>query len=202
MGKETVSLVILAGGEGRRLGLDKLWLRHQGQLVILKLIEQFQDLCSETIVALGRPKSIPTGLNAKFVEDVIPGAGPLSGLHAGLVHISSPLALVLACDMPFVSPQLARLLIDRGARAQKPVVCQIFRFLEPFPGVYPRNLLPVVEKSAQSQYGVQRFLAEVSPVVVPEEEVRQIDPELRSFININTLEDRQKWLSTENPPLL
>jgi len=174
--------------------MDKLWLAHQGKLVVADLIERFQGRGTEAVVAMGHSKPIPKELKAKFVEDLIPGGGPVAGLHAGLVHIPSPWALVLACDMPFVSRKLVDLLLAQAQKTGLTTVCEIGGFLEPFPGVYSRALLSVLEQAVREKLGVQRFLRSVPHAVIPEVEVRQADPQLRSFVNINAREDHLRWL--------
>ncbi len=51
--------------------------------------------------------------SARVVADIIPNQGPLSGIHAGLSHARYPQAFVIGCDMPFVIPELVKMLLNK-----------------------------------------------------------------------------------------
>lgn len=123
------------------------------------------------------------------MEDLYPGRGPLAGIHAGLTVARFPRCLVVACDMPFLRPELVELLLSR-AKGEKAVVCQIRGYLEPFPGVYPQRLGPHMERALRvGELGVQDLLRRVPLELIPESHVRQVDPRLQSFINLNSPAD-------------
>lgn len=185
--------MVLAGGNGQRLGLDKALLFQDGRPLLPDLVEALGRQFPEVLVAVGRRRAFPFHLGAREVEDRLPGKGPLSGLHAGLAAASHSRALVVACDMPFPSGELLALLC-RAAGPTQAAVCRINGYIEPFPGAYPRAFLPEVEQALRDGLGAQAFLRRVPHVVVPEEEARRVDPELRSFVNLNTPGDVRRWL--------
>lgn len=183
----------MAGGNGQRLGLDKACLCREGRPLLPDLVAVLGRQFPEVLVAVGRRRAFPFSVGAREVEDLIPGKGPLSGLHAGLAVASHPLVLAVACDMPSPAPEILALL-HRAAGPAQAAVCRIRGYIEPFPGAYPRAFLPQVEQALGDGLGVQAFLARVPHVTVPEEDVRRVDPELRSFVNLNTPQDVRRWL--------
>ena len=185
MGHE-ITGVILAGGAGGRLGRDKARLSLGGEPVLARLVRLLFRFCPEVLVAIGRRRGLVPPPRARLVEDLLPGRGPLSGLHAGLSHATCPLCLVVACDMPFLSQGLLRRLVG-AAMPDRAVAFEIRGYIEPFPGLYPRTLRPQVEVALRTgELGVQALLRRVPHLLLPEEEARAVDPGLSSFVNLNT----------------
>jgi len=190
-----ISAIVLAGGNGQRLGLDKARLVWKGESLLARLVQLLKEHCDEVLIAVG--KSRPLGIQNRVlvVEDRFPIKGPLSGLHAGLSAATFPCCLVTACDMPFLSPELLELLLSRPITGARVLACEIGGYIEPFPAVYQRDILPLIERAIDSdQLGVQDFLRRISYLAISEQEVRAIDPELCSFVNLNTPTDIQRWL--------
>ncbi len=174
--------------------MNKARLVVHGQPVLVHLAKVLAPFTSEVLVACGKNSGhdFPLPPGAKGVEDLFPGLGPLSGVHAGLVHASFPVCLVVACDAPFLSPSVLARLVREVERAQ-PVTFSVRGFLEPFPGLYPKALLPLVEAALRSgRLGMQDLLRAAQAKVLPEAEARPADPNLSSFINVNTPEDLGK----------
>lgn len=180
--------MILAGGNGSRLGSDKARLVFAGQPILHRQVQILRDLgFEEILVAVGRPRSLPLPTGVVAVEDRYPGLGPLAGIHAGLLAARAQACLVVACDMPFLIPALLRELLDLERTAVK--VCVRQGFIEPFPGVYPKAILPALERNLRrGELSVQKFIRSVAHIFVPEEKTARLDPEARSFMNINTWE--------------
>lgn len=188
-----MSGAVLAGGEGSRFGADKAGLVVDGTPVLRRLVGLLSGLCGEVVVAVGRRRPLPFPPGARPVEDPLPGTGPLGGVYAALTAIRGEACLVLACDMPFVSRALLRRLC-RHAGEGKAVVFEINGHVEPFPGVYPRSLLPRLEGYlGKGGRGVQAFLRTVPLRLLPEGEARRLDPGLLSFANVNAPEDLDRW---------
>jgi len=184
-----LSGAVLAGGAGRRLGIDKAGLLIDGFPVLTRILTLLEGFCDEVVVAIGERRPLPVPVEARFVEDAFPGRGPLAGIHAALAATAGESCLVVACDMPFVS----RDLLERLRREANPWAAVVFRignYLEPFPGLYPRSLLPRLEEAlVTGALGVQEFLRRVPVRFLPEGEARRVDPGLRSFTNVNTVRD-------------
>jgi molybdopterin-guanine dinucleotide biosynthesis protein A len=181
--------VILAGGQATRLGRHKPNVAIGGRPLIQWVADALEPVASELVVSLSPGQARPlmsSGLPVRFVEDEARGLGPAAGLAAALRVVSAKAALVLGCDTPFVSPDLLRYLASAwpGHGAVVPVTEE---GPQPLHGVYGVDVLPAVEQALRDGvYRMQRLLDRLEVRYVPEAEVRSVDPELRSFLNVNT----------------
>ncbi len=163
--------------------------------MLLHQIEALRKLgFSEIVVALGEKRPLPVNVGIPVVEDKFNQRGPLAGIHAGLTAISAPAAIVLACDMPFLVPNLMHELF-RLSQTNKIAVCLRKGYIEPFPGVYPKLLIPILEKTLRGKnWGVQKFIQSAPHAFLPEEKTCELDPEGLSFVNINTRAEAKELL--------
>jgi molybdopterin-guanine dinucleotide biosynthesis protein A len=184
-----VSAIILAGGNSTRMGQDKATLPWGDSDILHCLVAALQGSCQEIIVVSNCPRKLPTSV--RIVADIIPGQGPLSGIHAGLYHSSYPHAVIIGCDMPFIVPEFVRLLVDKspGWDAVVPIHNQK---LEPLLAVYGKPCLPVIEKLlVDGDCRVSSLLATVRCLQLPEAEWRSIVASDNVFRNLNTYKDYQ-----------
>lgn len=185
------SIVIQAGGESRRMGQNKALMPFLGQPMIQRVVERLGGLGDEMLVTTNQPEAFQF-LGLPLVADVLPGTGALGGLYTALLAAHAPRVLVVACDMPFVSPQLARLELDLlTAEDWDVVIPTTLEGLEPLHAVYRRETcIPAIERALQEQK--RRMISWFGDVRVRElslEEVRAVEPELRAFMNVNTPEE-------------
>ena len=115
------AVLVLAGGEGRRLGGPKAWLEWQEMPLLLHLLGRLGGLADRPpLVAAGRGMELPAGAYDR-VDDDPPGAGPLGGLAAGLSVLEKTMpearVAVAACDGPFTVPRLFRFLAGAAPKA-------------------------------------------------------------------------------------
>jgi molybdopterin-guanine dinucleotide biosynthesis protein A len=189
------SLVILAGGLSRRMGRDKAALPAGDGTLIEHLARRLAPVVDETIIAGGSGRPALPGVT--MVEDRYPGLGPLAGMHAGLLASRSPLVWVVGCDLPDADPGLAPLLCGL-ARDVDAVVPRIDSEPQGVCAVYDRALAPRIEGLlAAGERRVTMLLAASNVRYVTPDELRAVDPELRSFRNINTPDDYRAWLMTQ-----
>jgi molybdopterin-guanine dinucleotide biosynthesis protein A len=184
---EPVEAFILAGGASRRMGTDKSQLLLNGQSLTQRIAETLRKVAF-TVTIVGRSFDDPL---VKSIEDVYPQWGALGGVHTALSACRTDWAIVVACDMPFVSSDLfARLAGYRGLfEAVAPVqpdgrpqpLCAIYR-------VSP--CLTTAEKLIQS--GERRpvtLLQSVRTRWVAFEELDDLAGASAFFDNMNTPED-------------
>jgi molybdopterin-guanine dinucleotide biosynthesis protein A len=107
----TVSGAVLAGGSGSRVRHDKALLILNGTSFLERSIRILQPAVSHLVVAAGKANRYALqGVEA--IEDPIPGCGPLGGILAALEESTADAVFVLACDLPFVTTDLIRFLIE------------------------------------------------------------------------------------------
>lgn len=181
-----LSGVILAGGRGSRFRGDKRGLLVDGVPVLVRLARLLRKFCDGVVISIGPGQRPPLAQGVRVVEDLFPGKGPLAGIHAALATIQAEACLVVACDMPFVSRAILAELLRRCPPGHA-AAFELRGYIEPFPGLYPRALLPRLEVALRAgELGVQDFLRRSPLVLIPESTARALDPELRSFLNVNT----------------
>lgn len=193
MNKTTdVSAIVLGGGLSTRIGRDKGGLILDGKPLALRALEALGELFEELIYVINDPMAAPAFAKIKLAKDDVPHLGPLGGILAGLKVSKAPRAFVVGYDMPFVSPELVRFLVDYDVDADVVVPVTGGRY-EPLHAVYSRRCIPVIaDRLAAGKRQITGFFDKVKVVTVDETAVRKIDPALRSFFNINTPDDLQR----------
>jgi molybdopterin-guanine dinucleotide biosynthesis protein A len=183
-----LTIAIQAGGESRRMGQDKALMPFLGQPLIGRVVGRLTPIADEVIVTTNRPADYAF-LALPLFSDVHPGRGALGGLYTALSSARQPLVAVVACDMPFASPDLlafqARLLEAESADVVIPFLKDGY---EPLHAVYRRETcLPAVEWAlANEQWKLIAWFSKVKVRVLTAEECRQHDPAGLAFANINT----------------
>lgn len=180
--------VVLAGGQSRRMGRDKALLDFGGKSLLERVVEVVSQVCDPVLIVTNSP-SCHAFLGLEMVGDLLPGRGALGGIHAGLFFSPTPRAFVVACDMPLLNPDLIRYLVGQPTKWDV-VVPKVGARLEPLHAVYSKRCLgPVEEALLKGKRSIVGFYPRVRVKEVAEEELRRLDPELRSLINLNTPQD-------------
>jgi molybdenum cofactor guanylyltransferase len=188
-----VSGIILAGGQSRRMGRDKALIDFRGRPIIAHVIDTLRALTNDIVVISNR-SDLYHPWEARVVPDYDPPCGPLGGIAAGLQAMESELAIVVACDMPFLNVSLLRWLIDQAADYDA-VVPRTGEEFEPLHAVYRRTCNhPIVQRIMQGDRRVISFFADVRLRPIEEAAWRVIDPDGRSLVNLNTPGDLNRWL--------
>jgi molybdopterin-guanine dinucleotide biosynthesis protein A len=187
---EAVTGVILAGGRASRLGgVDKAALDIDGRPVIERVIAALSSV-AERLIAIVNDDRFDADARLTVIRDPDPHAGVLPALQAALAATTTPLAVVVACDMPFLHAGLIAHLID-SARDVDAVVPIVDGRPEPMHAVYRAEPCSsaIGAALARDQRRMIAFLDDVRTLRVDEATLRQFDPDLRSFFNVNTPED-------------
>ena len=124
--------------------------------------------------------------SVRIVTDALPDVGPLMGLYSGLRAIQSEHALVTAVDLPLLQSDLLAFLLAQplDELIVVPIVADLPQVLL---AIYPRRLLPTIEERLREGRRDPRSLLQVAPVrFIEEAQLRIVDPQLRSFLNVNT----------------
>ena len=186
----TISVIILAGGESRRLGRDKSLLELDGQPLIARTVHTLTALSDDLVVVTNNATRYQgLALPARYVPDEERGMGSLMGLYSGLKAIQHSHALAVACDMPFLNLPLLRYMLPL-AQNYDVVIPKLGDFLEPLHALYGRACLPPMARLlAQGRRQILAFFPEVRTHYVAEAEIDRYDPLHLSFVNVNTPEE-------------
>lgn len=184
---ENVCGVILAGGASRRMGRDKAMLTLDNETFIDRIAAAMIAVLSEVLFS-GSDIARAGCDGLRSVPDEIPSIGPLGGIYSAFQCTNAGALLVAACDLPFITSDLLKCLLD-FSRSNAVVYAADSREAQPLLGVYPRCILPVLDRYlCCGGRSVHRFLAEIEsfPVRV-DEHIRHYDT--RSLLNVNTPEE-------------
>jgi len=145
----------------------------------------------EVVVVTRKTEDLPL-FDVRRVTDRYPGMGVLAGVHAGLEAAREPWAYVVAGDLPLLDPALLRALADLADRECDVVVPRWRGELEPLHALYrPSVCAPAAEVALrQGRRRIVAFYPHVQVCELEESAVARIDPEGRSFFNVNT---RREW---------
>jgi len=195
-----LSGIILAGGRSQRMGTDKALLPFPGDsspsstsptTFLTRLTAVLTSCCTEVVVVARDPAQASLYANlddpsVRLICDSVPGGGPLIGLSSGLSAIKTPAAFVVAVDMPFIEPAMLSHLhaLYRDDTLLIPLVGGIPQVML---AIYPRSILPIIREHIEQGQRSLRCLLEAAPVqYIEEAQLRQADPQLRSFVGVNT----------------
>jgi len=196
--QSSVSGVILAGGQSRRLGRDKAVEPVGGQPLIRRVIESVSPISSEIVVVVAdraRGEALPLAEGHRVALDIYPGKGSLGGIFSGLTAVQQEWGLVVACDMPFLNLELLRYMMSLREDVDA-VVPVLEGRPEPTHALYSRACLPYIEERLKADdLKIARFFDEVRVKYVPEEAISRFDPDYLSFFNINSQSDLDKALA-------
>ena len=119
---QDVTLVVLAGGEGRRMGgADKGLVNYRGRALVEHVLERMTPQVGAVVVSANRNADRYAAYGHPVVADVRPGFnGPLAGIEAALAMVRTPWALVVPCDLPRLPLDL---LICLAGEASAAVAC-------------------------------------------------------------------------------
>lgn len=194
-----VAAVALAGGESRRMGVDKLSLRFGEESMLGRICRLLAPVGNHTIVVLARDQpEPPLPDEISFARDALSFAGPLAGLVAGLGRareLGCEYCFACGCDNPLLEPALARMLLDRvvGFEVCAPVVAGA---PQPLFAVYETRLVGQLETCPElAGKGPIALVDRFRSQLVAEDELRAYDPRLNSFLNVNTPEEYRRALS-------
>lgn len=185
-----VSGIVLAGGQGRRMGgVDKGLQILRGKPLVAWVIERLAPQVSEVLINANQNPEAYARFGYRVVPDTIGGfAGPLAGLHAGLAAASQPLAVTVPCDSPFLPHDLVARL--RAALDQNSADLAVAKT-----GDQPHPVFSLVRRGVRDS--LEKFLAgggrKIDAWYAALEVVEvAFDDEAEAFANINTLEELKK----------
>ena len=207
------SAVVLAGGRGRRMGMvEKTLLEFEGKTIIERLLESLFRVVDEVVLSVrdiaqkDKFRQVLEKFPAReirFCFDTLEDAGPLDGIRAGLLESRSEYSFVCAGDMPFVNFRVVDLLFEKASGHDAALPRWEDRKFEPLHAVYSKKLIPEIEKAFEKERcSVLTPVFEMQDVIFVEvSEIKELDPELRTFANINTVEDMERMIGSADKKL-
>lgn len=184
------------------MGCDKATLRAGPESLLERVVGTLSEVVDEVIV-VGPRREQARIQNGRFIDDLVPHAGPLGGIATGLSQMQGDVAAVVACDLPFLNGKLVTYLLSL-ATGYDAVVPRVDGRAQPTHAVYARG---AIGAALRHMHGGRLSLTDLLEALdvrwVEDDEVRSIDPLALSFVNVNTPEDWTRWghiaASTDSP---
>jgi len=197
--RQRISCAVQAGGSSTRMGFDKATAPFRGRTLVEGVLAAVAPAGSELVVTTGRGDDLAFldglrfgGMPVRVAPDLPGPAGAMRGVASSLAAASGPLVCIVACDMPFVSPDLMLGLARRvEAEGLDACVPRTSKGLEPLCAVWRRDACLAAAKAllAEGRERIRLLLDEVRAGYLGEDEIIALAGDLGCFANINTPED-------------
>lgn len=182
-----------------RMGCDKARMAFCGEPLIERVLGRLAQVAGELVVTTSRPGELDYleqrtfgGLVPRVVADLKGSAGAMRGIASSLVAARQPLVAVVACDMPFVSPELIGALADRvEAEALDVCVPREERGIEPLCAVWRRDACAPVacELLAGDRQRIRCLIDRLNAGYLDEPRIVEVVGSTLCFENVNTPEE-------------
>jgi molybdopterin-guanine dinucleotide biosynthesis protein A len=151
-----ITAFVLAGGKSSRMGRDKGLLEFNGKHLIDHVIEKLLPVVDSVIIISNQSGYHDLGL--PVIEDEIKNIGPAGGIYTALKYSKTNLNFIAACDMPFITTEAIKYIIDQTEDFEICIPLNQGR-IEPLFGVYSKECLPIWEQSVlKGEYKLQNLM--------------------------------------------
>jgi molybdopterin-guanine dinucleotide biosynthesis protein A len=181
--------VIQAGGKSTRMGGEpKALMDVGGARIVDRVVRALREVSDDLLLVTNTP-DLYGSLGLPMVPDVFPDSGSLGGIYSGLAAAPGEAALTVACDMPFLSPDVMRLVTAHAGEADvvAPLVGGQWETLH---ACYGKACLgPIEQRLRAGRFKITGFFPDVRVLAVPEDEVARWGRPEVVFMNVNTPDD-------------
>lgn len=188
---------VTAGGASSRFGVDKALAELGGQTMLDRMCNLVGELADSVSVVAPAVRYKDSG--KRIVEDNWPGQGPLGGIITGLMdaharNLSHTWCLIVGCDMPFLTPDWLRYLVERAFASSAGVVAPRSTLgLEPLCACWHTRATDKLQYALEE--GVRKVteaMKRIDTEVVDEADWKRFDSAGRLFWNMNTPADHEE----------
>ncbi len=198
--------LILCGGHSSRMGRDKASLPFGEETMLQRVVRLVSQIvpASRIVVVCAAGQQLPLLPNElTIVADQYPDQGPLRGLQTGLAAIRhiADIVYVTSCDVPLLEPKFVERLFQWLQEAEESgpvdiVVPKDGQFYHPLAAVYRAGVLPQITKLLDAGQLRPAFLFDqVRTLAISTEQLRSVDPDLRTLMNLNSPDDYRTALN-------
>jgi len=187
-----VTGVIQAGGKSVRMGgRPKALIELGGRPIIERVRDVVLPLVHDMLIVTNTPE-LYAYLGLPMVADVYPDHGSLGGIYTGLKAAAGDVAFTVACDMPFLHPDVVRLVVARAGEGDV-VVPRVGAQHETMHAVYAKACLPhIEERLIAGRLKITGFFERVRVVEILESEIIPFSDPAVTFMNVNTPEELER----------
>ncbi len=193
--------IILCGGQSTRMGRDKATLPFGPDLMLQRVVRLLGEVVERrnlVIVAAPEQQLPPLPEEVTVARDHRQARGPLEGMSAGMqaLRLEVDAAYITSCDVPLLVPAFVTRMFELLGDHDIAVPREAEQF-HPLAAVYRPSVLPIVQQLLSADRLRPRFLFdEARTRCVAIDELRTIDPDLQTLVNLNNAEDYQAALQS------
>ena len=192
--------MVLAGGFSKRFGRDKGLVELAGKPLVLHILDRMFEVMNETVVVVSSDHQKAAfehtlGQRTRVIIDKREEKSPLIGALTGFKCVQGEYSLLLPCDTPFVSRNIASLLLDLCINRSAVIPRWPNGYIEPLQAVYHTKSALTAARAAleQEKLDLRSMIASLKGVrYVSTMILQQLDPELLTFFNVNNPRDLRK----------
>jgi len=184
---------IAAGGRSSRMGSDKAWLEIGGRPMIEHVIAALLPVTASVAIIANSPEYDRLGF--PVFADTHKNVGPLEAIRTALSNSSTPRLVMVACDLPLVSPEFVKFLLSVPSDDQVLVPIGPDGKLEPMCSIYWKETLPVItDLIQQGKRKISLLFERVPTRFVSFDEISHLKDSQSFFDNVNTPADYARAL--------
>lgn len=191
--------IILSGGKSERMGANKALLILNGITIIENIFNKMKNLFDEVFVISNEPE-LYSFLNTKIYKDIIPGKGPMSGIHSGLANSVTERNFFVSCDLPLVKIELIEYILN--IKTDKPAtIPSEGNYIQTLCAVYEKSCFPFFDErlkrketntdgksnNKQKQFSILNLIAEIGAEIIDVTALPFYDDNI--FFNLNNMND-------------
>lgn len=191
---QVLSAAILVGGESRRMGYNKAFLKIGRSNLVESIVARLKTIFPDVFL-VGNDPELYRLLEMPVIADLYKGCGPLGGIHAALMAAKTPYVFITACDVPFLDTQVVVYMAGKVS-GYDAVVPKIKGYLEPLCAVYGKSCLLAMEAQLKcGQCKITDLFSVLHVNYLEQEEIEKLTAVEKAFLNVNTPKDMQKAIS-------
>ncbi len=178
-------VVIMAGGQSRRFGSNKAFANFMGKTFLERVLHTVSQVTERFVLSVKHESDYPL-LKVDKVPDLIEGVGPMGGLYSCFKKLKAETLLLVACDMPLLSPQLIRFMLE--FQCEEPIIVpEAGGRLHPLHSRYHRRLVPYIEKLIEeNRFGMSELFKKVPFKIISQTDIGNFVDLEQVLTNINT----------------
>ena len=192
-----MSGVVVAGGTSKRFGEMKGLAKLNGKPLILHVLDRLDSIVDDVAVVVSSERQREEfakiiAERARIVVDKRRIQSPTVGALTGFESVRSAYVLLLGCDTPFLSPEILSFLLEICENRSATIPRWPSGNIEPLHAVYKTEAGAKAAREAlkQKKFDMRSLIANLPNVrYVSTLVLRQLDPKLETFFNINTVND-------------
>jgi len=186
-----VTGVVQAGGKSTRMGgRPKALIQLGGRSIVERVVAALTPVVDDVLVVTNTPE-LYAFLGLPMVADVYPDHGSLGGIYSGL-SAAGEIAFTVACDMPFLHPEVVRLVVARAGEGDV-VIPRVGEQYETMHAAYGKACLPHIEERLRiGRLKIVGFFDRVRVVEIGEAEIARFRDPAVAFMNVNTPDELER----------